>query len=655
MERNENRTRIFQGRPAVTSLDEARRKTAPLRLSAAQQERWLAVLAELMNGDPDDGFTADDLARLPAFKRVESEQAVWDSGETAGQRVLRTLHDMAGAGLLHQGPQLSAFLRHKVSSPSYLVLQRVCELERTMLEALREQAPDLETGEWAQLSLRRLNQHLLDQAMESNPELLRRLLGSLARDGRGLAGDRGSLELRQGGLDHYSIKLHRDWRTLSATAERRQAVAQAVLEVLLSKVPADAPANAELLVSFGTDELTRALAADMALAGSVRDPLAAVDRGLMFLHEQGALVLQRGLAVFRQAMTLRVLPEARGKRYTKAQHQPLAQHYGERIFQIHVMAEYARLGAEKIRQALTLVTAYFTLDKRSFVARFFPDRREILERATTTESFRGIVESLGNPEQTEIVATPQEGNRLLLAGPGSGKTRVVVHRCAYLLRVRRVDPRGILVLCFNRNAALELRRRLRALGDAGSTCPWTRAGARCRGPGTPGRRPGRAYPAAAGARGRGLVRLRPTRPDPRRAGADPRPVRVRAHPGGLARRPAAPAPRQGDRRLPRSAAFNGARAIHGRVARVAVAGARRPLEKTSRATDARLGGRGRSGRGPGLPHPGVLLRDPGLAAPLPRRRRPELSGWLSFADLGGAPGRDRLARGVTRTPRHELA
>ena len=54
----------------------------------------------------------------------------------------------------------------------------------------------------------------------------------------------------------------------------------------------------------------------------------------------------------------------------------------------------------------------------------------------------------------------------MLAGPGSGKTRVVVHRCAYLLRVRRVDPRGILVVCFNRNAALELRRRLLVLvGD----------------------------------------------------------------------------------------------------------------------------------------------------------------------------------------------
>jgi len=460
VERNENRTRVFQGRPAVASLEDARRRIASLGLSAAQEARWLAVLEALINADPDEGFAADELARLPVFRRIEADRSSWDTGETPGLRVLRTLHDMAGAGLLHHGPQLSAFLRHRVQHSAEQILRRACELERAMLDALRLEAPDAETGEWLPLSLPRINQRLRDQGLDSNPETLRNLLGSLARDGRGLAGERGSLEFRQNDREHYWVKLHRDWPALTATADRRQAVAAVILKTLLAKLPADAPAGTELLVSFGTDELTQALRADVTLAGGLRDPLAAVDRGLMFLHEQGAIVLQRGLAVFRQAMTIRVLPEGKGRRYTASQHQPLAQHYGERIFQIHVMNEYARLGAEKVRQALALITAYFTLDKGSFVKRFFPDRREILERATTAESFRRIVESLANPVQTEIVAAPEDGNRLVLAGPGSGKTRVVVHRCAYLLRVRRVDPRGILVLCFNRNAALELRRRL---------------------------------------------------------------------------------------------------------------------------------------------------------------------------------------------------
>src|ERR1019366_3620771 len=47
-----------------------------------------------------------------------------------------------------------------------------------------------------------------------------------------------------------------------------------------------------------------------------------------------------------------------------------------------------------------------------------------------------------------------------LAGPGAGKTRVLVHRIAYLVRVKRENPRGILALTYNRHAAVEIRRRL---------------------------------------------------------------------------------------------------------------------------------------------------------------------------------------------------
>ena len=463
--RDENRTGVFQGRPAVPDLASAERKIAGLNLSAAQRTRWLAILEVLLNTEPDASLTADDLALLPACR--EQPGATWDKGQTPAQRVLRTLHDMANAGLLSEGPQLTAFVRHKVRDSSQSILERVTALEREMLDALREAAPDLAPGDWQPLSLRQLNQHLLDQGQtDSNPETLRTLLKGLSLDGRGLAGARGSLDLKQVDRDHYRVRLHRTWQTLDETAERRRAVAQLILNALLAKLPDDAPAGADLLLHFGTDELTRAIAKDLVLGGQVQDPLAAVDRGLMFLHEHGAIILHHGLAVFRSAMTLRVLPEAKGRRYTKAQYQPLAQHYGERVFQIHVMDRYARLGAEKIRQALALVAGYFSLGKEEFVRRFFGDMREMLTRATTAESFGRIVDALRNPAQTEIVAAPEDGNRLVLAGPGSGKTRVIVHRCAYLLRVLRVPAHRILVLCFNRAAALELRRRLAELvGD----------------------------------------------------------------------------------------------------------------------------------------------------------------------------------------------
>ncbi|MEW6219891.1 MAG: UvrD-helicase domain-containing protein [Thermodesulfobacteriota bacterium] len=158
-------------------------------------------------------------------------------------------------------------------------------------------------------------------------------------------------------------------------------------------------------------------------------------------------------------MTIRILADPR-RRYTKGDFAPLARHYAERVFQVHVMNEYARQALVKLGQALALVMAYFSQNKRAFVERYFAGRTELLERATSEQSFQRLVEDLANPAQAAVVAAGEGESLLVLAGPGSGKTRVVAHRTAYLLRVRRVRPEAILVLTFNRHAAVSLRRRL---------------------------------------------------------------------------------------------------------------------------------------------------------------------------------------------------
>ncbi len=162
-------------------------------------------------------------------------------------------------------------------------------------------------------------------------------------------------------------------------------------------------------------------------------------------------------------MTITINPEAKGKKYTKANFEPLKTHYSEKNFQIHVINEYARCAINKISVAMNLVHSYFNDEKEEFVRRFFPGKEELLERATSEQSYQLIVEDLNNRSQEKIVAAPTDSNILILAGPGAGKTRTVAHRVAYLLRVKRVRPEAILVLCFNRSAAISLRRKLRDL------------------------------------------------------------------------------------------------------------------------------------------------------------------------------------------------
>ena len=452
--REENRVSVFPSSLRIGTVAEARTRLGSADLDEGQRLALLAIVKALIDADPDDGISTDELMGVAGL---------------GSEKLRAALHDLERCGLATNDTVVTAFVHFGVRRPSRSRLVDAVGMEETLIGLMQESTPDLTPGESAPLNLRVTAQQLHDAGFaNSRPEHIARALEGIAQDGRGDSGGRGSVSVRKHAAESVLVTLRREWSSLAGMAERRRRAADVLLKHLLSKLKSGSRGN-DLLVPTTLGELQKAMdgaiEADPSLqAGSKDAARRLMERALMWLHEQEVIRLNRGLTVFRPAMTISLERGSRGFRQTD--YQELDEHYGRTVRQIHVMAEFAEQGLTKVADALRLSFDYFEFGEDEFVRRWLPQRRGEIDRPTTAQSWKAIVGDLSSAQRAIVADNRETTNVLVLAGPGSGKTRVLVHRIAYLIRARRQNPRGILALAYNRHAAADIRRRLHELIDS---------------------------------------------------------------------------------------------------------------------------------------------------------------------------------------------
>ena len=444
--REENIVHVFPSSLRVGSVEEARQRLSKAQLTSAYRKQLLQIAEALIEADADDGVSTDELMGISGL---------------SPEGVRGALYDLEQFGIASNDTALTAFVHSGVERSSRKRLDEADDLETALIAHMREAAPDLAKGETSSLHLRVAAQVLRDQGLANPlPERLWRIVRSISYDGGGEdIQAKGSVTVRKRDAETALITLNREWEPLEKTSKIRREAARTLLAHLLGRL-ASGSRGTDLLAETTIGKLLQAIESDLALKSKLRDPQKALDRALLWLHEQEVLRLNKGLAVFRPAMKIRL--EHRDRRgFARTDYKPLALHYKGQVLQIHVMVEFAERGLTTMSEALRLAMEYFSLPEEEFLERWLPGRDKEIGRQTTPESWRAIVEDLKNSVQQRIVDDEREQtNVLVLAGPGSGKTRVLVHRIAWLLRVRRENPRGILALTYNRHAAVDIRRRL---------------------------------------------------------------------------------------------------------------------------------------------------------------------------------------------------
>ena len=445
LERGNNVPHVYATGITVKNMDEARKRiTDSVLFSTDEIEKAVRIIKSLISQkyisraqDAEAESRIDYLADILGLTKSE---------------VVSAVERMRQEGILADSKDISAYLQDAGDSErkSRTMLEYFAKLERYILDRI----PD----ESLHISCKQLNDNALNDGITQSKEKdIRTLLYFLTV--------KGYTRKREDAAHNMQLTRLLDISTTIERFEKRLMISRLAVEWLYRMV-AEIPEGAEHknAVQFSVLELLNYIKLNQNSifvdANSLQ--LEDVEEALLYLSKIGALKLEGGFLVLYNAMDIRRIKDNRSQ-FKQDDYQMLNEFYKQKIQQVHIVGEYANLMVRDYDAALQYVQDYFHLDYKQFVAKYFKGERiKEIERNLTPEKYNQLFGQLSE-KQMEIVKDKESRCIVVAAGPGSGKTRVLVHKLASLLLLEDVKHEQLLMLTFSRAAATEFKQRLMGL------------------------------------------------------------------------------------------------------------------------------------------------------------------------------------------------
>ncbi|MCL1944215.1 MAG: RecQ family ATP-dependent DNA helicase [Firmicutes bacterium] len=448
IKRKENMPRVFANSLLVDSVIECRKKIGKCNCfdNDQQKEEAVKVVARLLKTRAKGKKDVDD--------NNQQVDHIADREQLTTQKVLKAIEKLRECGVLADDKDLYARLNKDKGREAKKTFDVFVATEEFLYKYFEDK--NLEKG--TVVNIKKINTEMLKDVKDSSIAHINKTLNFLSTK-------RIIKRTKQFDQNTNILKLYITYDEMINKGKIRHDISRFIISYLYEKLSKDSIDENDTKVNFSVLELRDKYNHKNTMFGKVISA-DEVEDSLLWLKRINCIDTEGGFLVIYNKMIIQKIAE-NTKKYTKEHYKTLENYYENCKEKVHIIGEYLDNLAKSPNIASAFIQDYFNISKDMFKQKYFRGRSIELKRNMTPKKYNAIFNKLSIP-QAQITDDTQSKYISVIAGPGSGKTMLLVHKIASVYFQEDIKHEQILMLTFSRAAANEFKTRLiKLIGNAG--------------------------------------------------------------------------------------------------------------------------------------------------------------------------------------------